>query len=868
MAPVSGPQPRGPSRVPHFGAQQGSQPHPSPVTAVWSSGFENQVAAYTNAGAGLANTVTGTIGAATDQFRSGAASLKYQAAGAGACIDITAVGSPSVMVSRSYHRFNALPTGADAIIVACLVGLQNCDIILTTGGVLQAKVDTGTAVSGPTINTGQWYRIDARFDLTRNPTLISWQVDGVDQSSATLAQAATTINSYRLGVSTATAATLTGWIDDAIISTTASDYPIGPGYSKIFTPNGKGTHVPGAGAFQDDTAAAITDAGDAAGQSWLRIDEQPPNATDFIAQTTADSTGYLEYALTDSSEGNAPNSVSVWFASHATTAANCDISVKTNDNGTITAGSTNTMALTSEFYSREVLARRPSTGLAWTEDAVSSLLLRAGYAVDATPDPCIDAVWVEVDYVGVAPSGVVNQTVNAPVATASATGPTPTVQLEVDPAAATASASAPAPVMPIVAPVATATASAPTPAVQLQVAPAAATATASAPTPTPQLQVAPAAATATASAPTPTVQLQVSPAAATATASAPNPVMPIVVPVATASANSPPATPQLQLTPAAATASASAPLPTLKLQVAPAAATASASSPAPVLPIVAPAATASASAPLPTPKLQVSPPAGTASASAPLPGVDVKVSPAAATATASAPTPRLPIAVPVATASASSPIPTVTAGSGNQTVSPPAASATASAPTPTVALRVSPAAATASASGPTPTVSVAQTVTAPAATASAAAIAPTLALRLSPPAATASASSPGPSDGDTVPVPAASASASAPVPTLSLPVGGFVIVPLVTAVASAPTPKIHHIFFDIAELWHHHENGLGEFPIAPGLSLNTTELFNQRYRDNSKDFPVTGDPTLTVDLEKLWDQKYRDTSVPFPVDQL
>jgi hypothetical protein len=107
-------------------------------------------------------------------------------------IDV-ALPSVPVMVYRGYHRFNALPPGTSAILVTCLVALQNCDILLTSGGVLQAQVETGTAVSGPTIVAGQWYRIDVRYDYRSNPTRISWQVDGVDQSTATLAQATTAI---------------------------------------------------------------------------------------------------------------------------------------------------------------------------------------------------------------------------------------------------------------------------------------------------------------------------------------------------------------------------------------------------------------------------------------------------------------------------------------------------------------------------------------------------------------------------------------------------------------------------------------------------------------------------------------------------
>lgn len=161
---------------------------------------------------------------------------------------------------------------------------------------------------------------------------------------------------------------------------------------------------------------------------------------------------------------------------------------------------------------------------------------------------------VEIITISLSPVvGVSNQTVSPPVATATASSPTPVPQLQVPPAVTTASASSPVPVP------------------QLRVSPAVTTASASAPLPTvtADSKVLAPAATASASAPVPVPQLKVSPAAATASASAPTPVpaLGIPVPVATASANSPPAVPKLGVAPAVTTASASALVPVPQLVV-------------------------------------------------------------------------------------------------------------------------------------------------------------------------------------------------------------------------------------------------------------------------------------------------------------
>ena len=160
-----------------------------------------------------------------------------------------------------------------------------------------------------------------------------------------------------------------------------------------------------------------------------------------------------------------------------------------------------------------------------------------------------------------------NITISAPVATATATALTPTIQATVLPATATA------------------TAQAPTPVVTATILPPAATATATALTPTPIVKILPAAAAATAQALVPVIAIAVTPPAAAATAQALTPTLQatIIAPVAVATAQALTPTVTATILPPAAGATATALTPVVRVTILPPAAAATAMALVPVI---------------------------------------------------------------------------------------------------------------------------------------------------------------------------------------------------------------------------------------------------------------------------------------------
>lgn len=82
---------------------------------------------------------------------------------------------------------------------------------------------------GPTVTTGQWYRLDCRVDATANPWKTDVQIDGTALTQTTQAVASSTFAdpTYHLGTDSE-ALTFDLFFDDLSVSHTAADYPFLP----------------------------------------------------------------------------------------------------------------------------------------------------------------------------------------------------------------------------------------------------------------------------------------------------------------------------------------------------------------------------------------------------------------------------------------------------------------------------------------------------------------------------------------------------------------------------------------------------------------------------------------------------------------
>jgi len=214
---------------------------------------------------------------------------------------------------------------------------------------------------------------------------VNWRINGVAQTDATSATAATTIADMRWG-SSSSANLYTAYYDDLVISHTSADYPIGDGAVKAVRPNGQGTHAT-SGGFQNHDNSAV------GASSPGYIDDEPlTSTTDFVKQVTAGTGSYLEFTFPDVNE--CVDGVAATVAYHASgtsaNAARTDIKV----GGVPTSVVTN-MTTTSLTRVEKTIA--PS-GSAWVYTDLNQAVVRFGYASSvASRIPYLDAVTLEYD---------------------------------------------------------------------------------------------------------------------------------------------------------------------------------------------------------------------------------------------------------------------------------------------------------------------------------------------------------------------------------------------------------------------------------------------------------------------------------------
>jgi len=254
--------------------------------------------------------------------------------------------------------------------------------------------------SGVTVVANTWYRVDMKVDVSANPKLYDWQIDGVAQTQISKAEVATILST--LGFGTDIAQTLTCYYEDAFISVTASDYPIGAGEIKSLSPDADGTHSP---ATPDcirggGVSPALINGGNTAFQY---MDDVPfptgaSPTTDRINQdiTTGHTTHYVEVTFPDIAE-TVINGVQgeLAYGGDSTTANNgATLAVRSDATEiTIFAGD---MSETSVFY-KSAIVTAPGGG--WTQAEVNALKMRLGKSSDITPNPFWQALMFEYDAV-------------------------------------------------------------------------------------------------------------------------------------------------------------------------------------------------------------------------------------------------------------------------------------------------------------------------------------------------------------------------------------------------------------------------------------------------------------------------------------
>lgn len=387
------------------------------ATLIFAGGMEQGTAAGLATGANLAkyfDRVVGTTGTNVEVVGAAARSGDY-----GLRLSPTAaiahcgwfnnanngiLGSAGTLVGSFTFRFpSALPSG-DFNIALCYGTAGGQDFFLkylTSTGSLQAVVGSATQL-GPTIAADTWYRVDFRLVLDANPHTLDWQINGSAQTQVSHAVASENI--FAAGFSTDNATQSgTMHIDDALLSLTSGDYPLGAHKVLALTVDGSDTVTLSgtAGNFQTFSGATPTMTAWNATTARGNVDERPPNlgsSQDGFAQITLATGDYVQtpmttYTLAGGETISGARLVACCWA--ATTSA-----------ATIGFRSHNGTTETTLFAAANPSANNTSTP-AWvckmltladinTQGELDALAIRTGFSGDATPDEGVHAIYVEV----------------------------------------------------------------------------------------------------------------------------------------------------------------------------------------------------------------------------------------------------------------------------------------------------------------------------------------------------------------------------------------------------------------------------------------------------------------------------------------
>src|SRR6266496_4104711 len=158
-------------------------------------------------------------------------------------IDPLGFGQTAMVVSFYFRFKTALPTGDVRIAKlesAIATGDNSAQLrFIASSGKFQMQVGTGTVQNGPSVVAGQWYLVEAYFDVAGATATCKWKIDGVTQTDATLASAASTMKYLTLGWNVGVIAT--AQYDDLVVSTVAGDYPLGSHKVLLLKPDTGGT---------------------------------------------------------------------------------------------------------------------------------------------------------------------------------------------------------------------------------------------------------------------------------------------------------------------------------------------------------------------------------------------------------------------------------------------------------------------------------------------------------------------------------------------------------------------------------------------------------------------------------------------------
>lgn len=254
-----------------------------------------------------------------------------------------------------------------------------------TTGAFQANLTGGTILDAiAAVTTGRLYWIEAYLDVSGTTWLMDVFVDGVYAGQASFAgQVANTISNVTAGNPNASG-TSDGYLSDLVVLDYPSPLaPFGECWTFDLVPIASGTHNATAGDFTDDASAAVN-VGETT--SWAKLDEWPPNTTDFVRQAVARTTSYLEHVFSSMPAGYAARYLSLVAANAPSGTTALEMGIRLAVNGSVSAEAVIDASVATGVLEYHVHGYPLSpSGNPWSPDQISAARPRSGFSNDISP---------------------------------------------------------------------------------------------------------------------------------------------------------------------------------------------------------------------------------------------------------------------------------------------------------------------------------------------------------------------------------------------------------------------------------------------------------------------------------------------------
>lgn len=308
----------------------------------------------------------------------------------------------SLVVSLRF-RLSTLPSGDTDIIsmdAASTTDRAGFFYQSSTGKIV-AWIGASTQASAAAISVNTWYTLEWHLDVSANPNVMSWKLDGTAGTQVSLGVAATTVSRLQLG--NRGAGTGVADYDAVVVSVTGADYPLGVHSIKILTVDPAGTVTSNSSTnFRAFTNNGTIDGSFNATNIRDAIDELPPTigaSADGAVQISNNATGYIEIPMTTYTLGGGETIAGArmvacgWAAD--TTASIIEFRSYNGTTETVLYAAADP-GFDASTTAPTWVCRMHTLADIDTQSELNALAYRMGFSTDAAPDVGIHAIYTEV----------------------------------------------------------------------------------------------------------------------------------------------------------------------------------------------------------------------------------------------------------------------------------------------------------------------------------------------------------------------------------------------------------------------------------------------------------------------------------------